>query len=277
MKTKRILAVLLSLIILISSIDLSAVTVSAETVPFPEDAMEFNGHTYMVYDTSLSWSEAKVFCENLGGHLVTINSEEEQQFLIELAKLSSKKNLWIGAKSDKNGTYSWITGETFEYTNWAENEPNNVFNSQFTAMMYTQNSSHIAGSWNDENENGRDWPEYYLEDFGFICEWQTQDGFDIDVEDLKNNYIQQHVDFVNSSTYSNLITNASFYEKIMKDETNEAFVAYGIWEYLGDIGDIATFNIQGLMKTNPYNVILSELFLNYTTIENMSAATNMKI
>lgn len=135
---------------------------------------EYNNRKYQVFDESLTWSEAKEKCEQLGGHLVTINSEAEQIFLIDLIKSTSKKNMWIGAYPD-NGDYKWITGEPFSYSNWAPGEPNNVFNMQNAAMMYTQNASYPAGTWNDENENGRSWTGYYLSDFGYICEWGVED------------------------------------------------------------------------------------------------------
>ena len=142
-------------------------------VDIPDDAVRNNGNYYKIFDNSLSWSEAKTFCEEMGGHLVTITSQEEQNFLIHLSNVSGKKNLWIGACAI-NGTYSWITGEDFsQYSNWDSGEPNNVYNSQFTAMMYTSKSSKTPGNWNDENENGRSWTGYYLSDFGFICEWDS--------------------------------------------------------------------------------------------------------
>ena len=40
-----------------------------------------NDHRYQVFDTSMRWTEAEEYCESLGGHLVTITSEEEQKFI----------------------------------------------------------------------------------------------------------------------------------------------------------------------------------------------------
>lgn len=144
--------------------------------PIYADAIEFNGHCYKMFDESFSWDNAKKECEKIGGHLVTINSKEEQEFLVDMVKSSTKKNMWIGAYPS-NGNYRWITGEQFSYTNWAPEEPNNVFDMQNAAMMYTQNATYPAGTWNDENENGRNWTGYYLSDFGYICEWGTENSF----------------------------------------------------------------------------------------------------
>ena len=81
----------------------------------------FNGHTYSVIDKALDWYEAKGYCENLGGHLVTITSEDENVFVFNLVQDSSCEAyyLWIGASdSDNEGEWKWITDETFVYTNW---------------------------------------------------------------------------------------------------------------------------------------------------------------
>ena len=160
----------------------------------PAGAQEFNGNYYMLYDESKSWSEAQAFCESMGGHLVCIGSQNEQDFLIELSKSSTKKNLWIGAKTDATGIYSWVSNEAFGYTNWAEDEPNNLFDSQYTAMMYTHNASYDAGLWNDENENGRSWSGYYLSDFGFVCEWEADFEKPTEVKKYGDHYYKVYSD-----------------------------------------------------------------------------------
>ncbi|MBR5536176.1 MAG: hypothetical protein IKU60_05980 [Clostridia bacterium] len=90
-----------------------------------ENTGEFLGHTYRVYHCSVTWEEAKTWCENNGGHLVTITSADEQQFIERLNE--SGQNLWIGAYREQriDWTWSWVTGEVWEYTNWAAGEPNN--------------------------------------------------------------------------------------------------------------------------------------------------------
>ena len=168
---KKSLSILLTLSIIIGLICIPANAASMESIP--SDAVEFNGHHYKVFDDSISWSNARFYCENLGGHLVTINSQEEQNFLIEQANNKSKRNYWIGAYPE-NGTFHWVTGEDFSYTNWASGEPNNVFNMQNAVMMYTKRASYPAGTWNDENENGRNWSGYELSTIGYICEWDVE-------------------------------------------------------------------------------------------------------
>lgn len=137
-----------------------------------DEDITYNGHKYELFDESMTWTEAKAYCENLGGHLVTINSADEQAFITSLTNSSSKKNIWLGAEL-VNNNYVWITNEEFSYTNWASGEPNNVFAMQNTIMMYTKNGNGTAGTWNDESKEGRDWSGYRVSETGFVCEWDS--------------------------------------------------------------------------------------------------------
>ena len=89
----------------------------------------YNGHVYAVYDNAASWSFCKELCEDMGGHLATINSAGEDSFLSELIQSGAKSAYWIGgtnwdsAASNQDGTWSWVTGEPFTYTNWAAGQP----------------------------------------------------------------------------------------------------------------------------------------------------------
>lgn len=140
---------------------------------------EESKHKYKLFDESMEWEKAKEYCEGLGGHLVTITSEEEQEFVTAIAEKSKKKNIWLGAEMI-SGEFFWTTGENFVYTNWNSHEPNNVTNNQNTIMMYTYYGTNndgysiIPGVWNDESKQGRDWFGYTVDDTGFICEWDDE-------------------------------------------------------------------------------------------------------
>ena len=86
----------------------------------------FNGHTYLYYSSPVTWYFAKEYCESLGGHLITITSEQENQ----LAKqITDNNNVWLGATdAGSEGTWYWITGESFEYSDWLELQPDNAPN-----------------------------------------------------------------------------------------------------------------------------------------------------
>ena len=215
---------------------------------------QFNDHTYRFFDDGISWSDAKSACETMGGHLVTINSEAEQAYLVDLVRSSTKKNMWIGA-SPENGNFKWVTGEPFAYTNWASGEPNNVMQTQNAVMMYTQNAAYPAGTWNDENENGRDWFGYNLSDFGFICEWEIlipndptefsviDDGYPFD-------------NFYESFDYTSSLNRIPYgtYKKVFKNYTRNLYVSSAsIWggNCFGMSVSAILFN-EGKLKLSDY-------------------------
>lgn len=69
------------------------------------------------------WSK---FSRKMGGNLVTVNDEKENQWLIETFITSETNFLWIGINDQAvEGEFIWISGEMSNYLNWAEGEPNN--------------------------------------------------------------------------------------------------------------------------------------------------------
>lgn len=128
-----------------------------------ENRVEFDGHGYAVFDNSMSWTEAKEFCESLGGHLAVITSEDEQNFIDNLIKTSSKSSFWLGGYEVGYDNWKWITGEPWNYTNWKRGQPDHSFGD-------TENYLGIweGNGWNDftNNSTGSN-----IGNMGIICEW----------------------------------------------------------------------------------------------------------
>ncbi len=129
-----------------------------------------NGNTYVLYESGLSWSEAKSFCEEQGGHLVTISSRAEQKAVVNLMKSGSKKFYWIGGykRNAKAASFSWVTGEKFSYVDWNTGSPSETsVGSKNSIMVYRS-----TGNWVDENGDKPRGKASNLKDYGFICEWE---------------------------------------------------------------------------------------------------------
>jgi hypothetical protein len=102
----------------------------------------YNGHSYYRSTGSAVWTTARTNCSNMGGHLVTITSAGEQNFLYTLWPSG-----WIGLTDEvSEGTWRWVTGETYSYTNWNNGEPNNSNNEDYVQFV-------TNGRWNDLNNN----------------------------------------------------------------------------------------------------------------------------
>ena len=134
--------------------DVIKVSHSDDNMSKPVETSYFKGHKYELYNESMTWESAKLFCEKKGGHLVTISDEKENEFVngMRCRNLSTdyQQSIWLGGSDTANeGTWSWITGEAFTYSNWEPDEPNGG-----TSQNYLQMYS--SGNWDDvQNETGR--------------------------------------------------------------------------------------------------------------------------
>lgn len=157
-----------------------------ETPSHPDGAMEYNGHYYLVVNDPEYWTDARDACENMGGHLATITSQEEQEFVAGLIENSgTQKNYWLGGSDhDSEGDWVWITGEAWTYSNWRIKQPDNR-NTEDTdhdqdylqiccgsededryMMWWDVANSGISNGWED-------YPNYKDTQFtGYVCEWE---------------------------------------------------------------------------------------------------------
>ncbi len=124
----------------------------------------FQGHSYYMSNERMSWFDAKALCEEEGGHLITITSQEENDFIADNISESS----WIGLTDELlEGQWQWVTGEIFEYDNWLPGEPNNSGSGEdYVHLGHTL----PIEQWNDRSNssaNNSDNP-YALLEFDFL-------------------------------------------------------------------------------------------------------------
>ncbi|MCR5781174.1 MAG: leucine-rich repeat protein [Clostridia bacterium] len=133
----------------------------------PADVAYWDGHLYELYTTALSWDAAKSFCEESRcGHLLTINSAEEQTFIEKMLLSDVKQSYCIGGTdAETEGKFKWITSEPFTYTNWDSGEPDDL-NGQDYLHMYSN------GKWGDDFNS-------LHQTRGFICEIEDPDAPDV--------------------------------------------------------------------------------------------------
>lgn len=140
------------------------------------------GHKYILVSEGKRWRDANKDAEKMSGHLVTISSSEEQEFIVNF--LRSQKNspfcTWLGFTDDKKeGDWKWVTGEEVKYTNWGPGQPDNGYGCQNFAWIGWFND----GKW-DDNLEGTKLP--------FIVEFDNsstgKSRGDIESNDLKVYY-----------------------------------------------------------------------------------------
>lgn len=154
-----------------------------------DDTLIFNKHRYKVFNEGRDWDNAKIYCQNIGGHLATIGSKEEQEALEQLLKAKGTKNsYWIGGYEDFFGKWVWVTGEKLGYTNWVPWQPDNprIENKLMMYRLPNPNITSNLGQWNDLRANGTYPNEAFfgLRNFGFICEWENDDDVIFTTKDV---------------------------------------------------------------------------------------------
>lgn len=142
----------------------------------------YNGHYYQVFDQSMNWSDAKLACEALGGHLVTITDAKEQAFIESLLAKGTKNQYWIGLNIYSN-SFRWITGETSNYLNWDTGRPDENLSTgrkRYCGQILNKANPNLSGSarfkWNDINNLNavEDQKDFFSTDkIGVICEFEN--------------------------------------------------------------------------------------------------------
>ena len=150
----------------------------------------YKGHSYAVIDLCMDWYSAKDYCENLGGHLVTITSAEEQKFITDLLAGKLMNCYWMGGFESEDKEWLWVTGEEFSYNNWKYDEPNNEGDEEDYLEIYSKTYERIkVGQWNDimyDGRNGKLNKNFYsTSTTGLICEWDYKEKYNKIVKQME--------------------------------------------------------------------------------------------
>ncbi|XVJ59715.1 MAG: hypothetical protein HEQ23_10050 [Tepidisphaera sp.] len=131
-----------------------------------------NDHWYQLAPTRLVWDDARDYAKSVGGRLVTVNDQTEQDWLV--ATFGNPSSRWTGLRYDNRlQRWRWNSGEAFNFTTWAPGEPNG-----FGPFPWSENYAVIwdqfGGSWCDYpspvyNPGG---PGEFRTEFDSIIEWK---------------------------------------------------------------------------------------------------------
>lgn len=120
-----------------------------------------NGHYYLLSSSESTWLDAEAEAVSLGGHLVSITSQEEQDFVVSTFLSGDDANnvYWIGINdSESEGTYVWSSGEAVTYTNFNPGEPNNFRGVEdygtINWHLVNGRADGQLGDWNDAPNDG---------------------------------------------------------------------------------------------------------------------------
>lgn len=132
--------------------------VDAENIK-PVMTKTFGSNTYMLFDKNTTWTEANQHCEMLGGHLATINSDAENQFIKDFLQSGSRKWYYLGAQK-VNNVWKWVDGKNYSNITW------NASASWWTGthlMMYKEERNCVG-------LNNAYFPIGSIKNIGYVCE-----------------------------------------------------------------------------------------------------------
>ncbi|XP_025899015.1 brevican core protein [Nothoprocta perdicaria] len=103
----------------------------------------FHGACYKHFSTRRSWEDAESQCRHYGGHLATILTPEEQDFIND----QYREYQWIGLNDRTiEGDFQWSDGSPLLYENWHPGQPDSYFLSGENCVVMVW---HDGGQWSD--------------------------------------------------------------------------------------------------------------------------------
>jgi len=135
-----------------------------------------NNHAYQRFDALTTWANAKIVCSTKGGHLATITSQAENDWVWNsfgpstpvVDYFGNHRAFWLGG-TDKvvEGQWQWITGETWDYTNWSPVQPDNTNSGQDYLVMWDRDANGTLSLWDDGGLPNAD------NQIPYLCEWEN--------------------------------------------------------------------------------------------------------
>jgi hypothetical protein len=109
-----------------------------------------NRHAYQRFNIPLKWTDAKAYCSGLDGHLATLTSQAENDWVWNNLGVNGI-DIWLGGTDEAHeGFWTWVTGEPWGYANWSPGQPDNSGGSEnYSVFIFKQLHVKYLRSWFD--------------------------------------------------------------------------------------------------------------------------------
>ena len=113
-----------------------------------------------------SWHKNRDICKRQGGDLVSIETEDEWNFISDEIqrrnKKKSYKHRWSIGLTKKAGNWTWVSGRPLTIFKWGKGEPSGEHNA---ALMYKRSSNDKQGVFVSDNSR--------ISGEAYICEYSN--------------------------------------------------------------------------------------------------------
>jgi serine/threonine protein kinase len=143
----------------------------APPLPAPQ-VFAGNGHRYRFVPGQFTWSEAEANAKSMGGHLATLTTQEEHDWVwqtfspwlpSQLASSARSRGWWIGGMLTPEKEWKWVTDEPFDFNRADKNEKTDA---RVPRLLQHDNGGGQHSLWRTV---------HYSLHFGYLVEWDVPD------------------------------------------------------------------------------------------------------
>ena len=129
---------------------------------------QFQSSCYFWATNKKSWADAEDFCQQEGGHLASIPTEDVNNFVWEEMERQGQNHFWIGGSDlEEEGVWNWNDCSLWNFTFWEAGEPNN-----------NNGEQHCLQHWAHHFYDAHGWDDYECEtEKPFVCSKMMCSGF----------------------------------------------------------------------------------------------------
>ncbi|XP_034020969.1 uncharacterized protein LOC117505435 [Thalassophryne amazonica] len=106
----------------------------------PSGWYKISGRCFRYVPRAMTWARAERNCLHMGGHLTSVNSDDEYHDIQNMIKKITYQNseAWLGGSdAQEEGLWFWSDGKSFGYNSWCPGEPNNHGNQHCLAINHS--------------------------------------------------------------------------------------------------------------------------------------------
>ncbi|XP_043981220.1 ladderlectin-like [Gambusia affinis] len=118
-----------------------------------------DGRCFLYVKKKMTWAKAERFCLSLDGHLASLTSTNDYNFIREYIYNTTKQHTetWVGGHDSVEHDYwMWSDGSRFVFHNWGLSEPNNFGGNEKCMNINVEGNDHV----NDDTCSKK---------FSFVC------------------------------------------------------------------------------------------------------------